>query len=53
MISPSHGAGNGVDWSDVDLTEPAMMDVGTQPVAGVVGGADGKQEIPKDEPHPC
>ena len=33
-----------------------MMDVGAtspQGVVGVVGGADGKQEIPKDEPHPC
>lgn len=61
LISPSssHGAaGDGVDWSDVDLSEPAMMDVGgalppSLPVAGVVGGADGKQQIPYDEEHPC
>ena len=29
------------------------MDVGASSPQGVVGGADGKQEIPKDEPHPC
>ena len=42
LISPSsHG---GVDWSDVDLTDP--MD--NSPVPG-----DYKQEIPPNDPHPC